>query len=90
MKDDTQNVGFSDAFTTSKLVLGENIRFHRKKFGYSQEELGHKIGADQAYVSRLESGKFNPTLESLVELSVVLNVKMRDLFDEIEMNKCSF
>lgn len=82
MKDDTKDAEFSDAFTASKLALGKKIRLYRKALGYSQEELGHKISADQAYVSRLESGKFNPTLESLVELSVVLKVRLIDLLQE--------
>jgi len=57
-------------------LLGKNIRARREELALSQEELGHKINADQAYISRIERGLFNPTLESIVEISCALNFSL--------------
>jgi len=52
----------------------------REFLSLSQEELGLRINADQAYISRLERGLLNPTLESLVEISEALDVQVQNLF----------
>jgi len=64
----------------AKKLLGQNVKQLRKSHGLSQEELGLRIDADQAYISRLEAGTLNPTLESLSEVSHALEVKLLDLF----------
>jgi len=69
----------NDLFDRLKLVLGEEVRKRRKELSLSQEELGLRLGADQAYVSRLESGQLNPTLESLAEVSASLEINLSSL-----------
>lgn len=39
-----------------------------------------RIGFDQAYVSRLEAGQLNPTLETIGLLSLALGVANHQLF----------
>ena len=63
-------------FDRQKRALGRNIKKRRKYLNLSQEDLGLRLGADQAYVSRLESGHLNPTLVSLVELSISLEISL--------------
>ncbi len=46
-------------------IFGENIHRLRKEAKISQEELGFRSGYSAEYISRLESGKENPTLEIL-------------------------
>ena len=45
----------------------------------SQEELGLRINADQAYISRLERGLFNPTLESMADIANALELDIHKL-----------
>ncbi len=67
-----------------KKTVGANIQKHRKAAKISQEELAARIGAsvDQAYVSRLEAGELNPTLETLHAASNALDIDIKDLFSQ--------
>jgi len=68
------------SFRNAKALVGRRIRSRREFLSLSQEELGFRINADQAYISRLEHGLLNPTLESLVEISEALDVQVQNLF----------
>jgi transcriptional regulator with XRE-family HTH domain len=56
----------------------------RKAARISQEELAMRIGGDQAYVSRIESGQANVTLETAEQIASALNVDVAALFAEGE------
>lgn len=47
---------------------------------YSQEQLADKIGWDRAYISRIESGKQNITIENLNQICNALGVTLSDFF----------
>lgn len=79
MYGDTSKNALFDHF---KKVVGQNIKKRRKTLNLSQEELGLRLGADQAYISRLESGRLNPTLESLVELASSMDISLSNLLSE--------
>jgi len=81
VKSNNQNKEFSDAHTSVKGSLAHNLKLCRKQSGLSQEELGHRIGADQAYISRIEAGQLNPTIETIAELAFVLKVPIKTLFE---------
>lgn len=55
-------------------AFGEVLREYRTKAGLSQEELGHKADYDRTYISLLERGLRQPTLETLFKLADVLGV----------------
>ena len=80
MKSNTKDENYSNSFADVKSVLGANLKRYRKQAELSQEELGHKIDADQAYISRLEAGQLNPTLETISELANALGVTVENLF----------
>lgn len=46
-------------------VVGPEIASARKALGITQRELAEKTGINQAAISRIESGKGNPTLDTL-------------------------
>lgn len=60
--------------------LGKNVKFQRIKKGLSQEDLAAFIKVDKAYVSRVENGKKNLTLKSLIRISQALNIDLAVLF----------
>ena len=64
----------------AKKLFGLCVKGLREAAGISQEELGMRIGTDQAYVSRIEAGMINPTLETMVEIAKALGVDLVDLF----------
>jgi transcriptional regulator with XRE-family HTH domain len=52
----------------------DRLRAVRLNNDLTQEELAVKIGTDIKQISRWESGKFSPNLETLVEIARALNV----------------
>ena len=63
-----------------KRRFGSAVRAHRVALGISQEELALRIGADQAYVSRIEAGAMNVTLETAQQLAAALETDISALF----------
>lgn len=64
-----------------KKKFGSNVRDLRRKANISQEELALRLNADQAYVSRIEAGQMNVTLETIDEISKALNVSAKEFFE---------
>lgn len=56
-----------------------NVRFFRVKLNLSQEQLAIDSGLDRSYISRLERGLENPTINTLDKIADVLGVGMSDL-----------
>ena len=62
--------------------IGNRIRYLRVNYtNLSQDEFAKKLGYDRAYLSRVESGKQNLTVESLIKICEGLNVTLKDFFD---------
>lgn len=62
-----------------KKRFGLAVREKRNQLNVSQEELAMRIGADQGYVSRIESGQMNVTLETLEQIARALDVDPAEL-----------
>lgn len=63
----------------SSKVLGQRIRFFRKRAGISQFDLELAIDASPGMLSRIESGKVNPTKETVQKIGNELNLTHREL-----------
>jgi transcriptional regulator with XRE-family HTH domain len=50
-------------------IVGLNVRAARKGLGWSQEDLADKAAIDRTYVSGIERGLRNPSLDMLVKLA---------------------
>jgi len=64
-----------------KVLMGRRIQELRKARGYSQEKIADKADISPTYLSRIECGKENPTLDMLIKLSRALGVEMWEMFD---------
>ena len=60
--------------------FGKAVRERRSAGGISQEELAMRIGADQAYVSRIEAGQMNVTLDTVEQIATALGVDVGEFF----------
>lgn len=60
-------------------LLGRNIRRRRNALGISQEELAFRAGMKRSYVSGIELGTRNPTVEALERLAGALDLDPRSL-----------
>jgi len=63
----------------SQKQLGENIKKVREKSGKTQEELAEKAGIHVSYLSRIERGVVNPSVEVLENIAKVLKVKSSNI-----------
>lgn len=61
------------------MALGERIKQLRKDAGWSQAELGEKVGTDAGRISRYEAGRITPSAEALVRIAEVFNVSLDHL-----------
>jgi transcriptional regulator with XRE-family HTH domain len=50
----------------------------------SQVEFGEKCGFYQTYLSRIENGQANPTLNAIEVIANALNMSVFDLFDYVK------
>ena len=64
-------------------VFGEQLRRRREARGWSQERLSGQAGLDRSYVSGIESGHHNPSLETMVKLARALGEPITDLLASI-------
>lgn len=63
-------------------VIGERIRYLRiSLLKMSQEDFARKIGLDRTYMSKIEAGKQNLTLETLNKICEGLGITLKELFD---------
>lgn len=56
-----------------KFALANIVFSKRLELGLSQSELAKKIGTKQSNISKIESGRSNPTLEFIYKISKALN-----------------
>ncbi len=63
-----------------KRSLGQAIRKIRRAKDISQENLAFLLGnRDQSYISQIENGKINFTVETLGRILDVLKISLKDL-----------
>ena len=61
--------------------LGERIVHLRKKKKMSQNDLALECGWDKPNLSRLEKGRVNPSVKTLLILCEGLNITIQELLD---------
>lgn len=67
-----------------KKEIGKKIKQLRKNnLELTQDEFAKRLGWDRTYLSRIESGKQNLTLDSLVLICKNLDVSLADFFSNI-------
>ena len=60
-------------------AFGKVLAAERIKQNISQEELAEKIGSGNVYISLLENGKRQPSLNAVILLAEALNVRPEEL-----------
>ncbi|MFN3213748.1 MAG: helix-turn-helix domain-containing protein [Henriciella sp.] len=62
-----------------RVIVGANFARIRKEKGLTQERVEELSGFSQQYISGLEKGQRNPTIVTVYELSVALDVHFLEL-----------
>lgn len=65
--------------TDIKKQLGQKIKELRLKAGYSQKELAAKAGLHRTYMSDVERGERNVSVENIEKIAKALGVRSSDL-----------
>jgi transcriptional regulator with XRE-family HTH domain len=64
--------------------LGKCVRDLRAEKGLTQVEFAERCGFYQTYMSRIENGRANPTLNALEVIANGLGLTVFELFDRVK------
>jgi transcriptional regulator with XRE-family HTH domain len=70
-----------------KLRVGQRIKTLRKQLGLSQEALALKAEVDRTYMTDVENGRRNISVEILEKIIRALEVSFTDFFTSKEFSK---
>ena len=65
--------------TDRQRELGRRIKVRREAIGLSQEALALAAGVHRTYVTQLENGMRNPSVETTSKLAVALGIDVAEL-----------
>jgi len=66
-------------------MIGSRIKEIRSKRGITQDQLSERMEINPKYLSSIERGKENPTLNTLLKLSESLEVSLDEVFSLVEI-----
>lgn len=58
------------------MTPGELVRGRREELGWSQSQLAEAAGTGQAMISRIESGRVNPTIDMVKRLAQAMHAEL--------------
>ena len=61
--------------------IGNRLKELRKEKKLTQRDLAFTCGKEPQSIERVENGKSNPTIFYLYELSIALNIPLKELLD---------
>ncbi len=69
----------------TKEMIGSRIKAIRKKKEFTQEKLSELVGINVKYLSGIERGKENPTLNIFLNIADLLDVNLDEIFDQLQI-----
>ena len=63
-----------------KKIFGKNVRTYREAKNLSQEKLADLCGLHRTYISHVECGKRNVSIENIQKIAQALRIRISDLF----------
>ena len=61
-----------------KQVIAQTIQYARKKAGMKQSFLAEEIGISEKHLSKIETGKYYPALDTFLKLIDILHLSLSD------------
>lgn len=65
--------------------MRERLRLYRQSHHWTQKELGKKCNLSQTTIAQVESGDRDPSVETLLDICLALNVPVKAIFDPMEL-----
>ena len=75
-KNDTDVISIETYLTDCRSKVGRSIREIREKRGLSQEQLADKMNISRSTISKIESGKFNCSIDYLSKFASFLDFEI--------------
>jgi len=63
----------------SLAVIGKMLQYIRKRRGFTQKELGEKIGLTREAIASYEAGRSNLMITTLLDMAAVLRVSVNEI-----------
>src|SRR5277367_1691575 len=68
-------------------LIGSRVKTERKARHLTQQELADSAGMDTAHLSRIESGKAVPSINTVKKLADALGLRIAALFNDVPPRK---
>lgn len=68
-----------DVVQPEAVRFGARLKERRQELGLTQPQLSDQTGITAAYISTIENGKANPTLDMMVKLAKVVGLEVWDM-----------
>ena len=66
---------------SARNIIAKNICKYREQRGLKREELSLLLDYDPSYISKLEKGKVNITIDKIEAIANILEIKLLNLFE---------
>ena len=66
--------------------IGLRIKELRTEAGFSQQELSYRSDIDRTYITQVENGKRNISINNIEKIAKALNVSLKELFNDEKFN----
>ncbi|KKP47217.1 MAG: Toxin-antitoxin system, antitoxin component, Xre family [Candidatus Woesebacteria bacterium GW2011_GWA1_33_30] len=82
---------FRDFTAKQKKIVDAEIKYYdvlvglknqRKRMGFSQKQLAERASLPRTTITKIESGSYNPTINTLISIAYALNKKLELKFAE--------
>lgn len=68
-------------------LLGKRVYTLRKSQSLTQNDLAYKSGLGREYISTVECGKRNISIDAIEKIATALKIPIKDLFEFEELKK---
>lgn len=81
---DIKQLGGSSALLlgSENMTFGQNFKQIRKRMNVTQEELAKRTNISRSYLSDIENGNKNPSIQTVKKLADKLGISVNDLFND--------
>jgi transcriptional regulator with XRE-family HTH domain len=69
------------------VLVGKRITQLRKRKKLSQQKFAYEAEVERSYLTHIEKGRKNISLEMLAKITTALEISLHDFFDPAELNK---
>lgn len=73
-----------EACTVVREDIAKKLKESRKHARLSQQKLADSIGMNRTYISDIEVGKGNPSLDVIVKIARGLDISLKYLFEDFD------